>query len=66
MRSGLPGCADPPDRVADIVGDQQRAVAGDLDADRAAKALPPSMKPVRTLIGMPDGWPPAKGTKTTW
>jgi len=28
--------ADPPDRVTDIVGDEQGAVAGDLDTDRAA------------------------------
>ncbi len=41
QRSGIRASArgaDPPDRVADIVGDEQGAVAGDLDADRAAHA----------------------------
>ena len=58
--------ADPPDRVADIVGDEQRAVAGDRDADRTALAWPrASMKPVSMSTGWPAGRPPANGTKTT-
>ena len=54
-----------PDRVAHIVGDEQRAFAVDRHADRPAKRIVVFDKAGQHVFGSPAGLPLANGTKIT-
>ena len=58
---------DPPDRAVPVLGDEQRAVVRDRDADRAGprRSASSATKPIRKSSYSPVGWPSLKLSRTT-